>query len=325
MRRAVIAIAFIGLALWCCRQHATDNPPLKRELRHVDFLIDWQAEPSYLGIYYAQATGKFRAIGADVAIIQSWGANQAAKAIGSNRYLIGTASGGATVLAKSAGNDLVSLGVIYPRISTVVYGLGREHVLTPRDLIGKRIGIYPNSITKNEFDALLNLNNVALDKVDVVSLSGPDIPLILSGRVDGVLHYSEMSPALLAVDRQRSVQHDGTFELPLADYGVAGYGINVITSRTTYNEERGFVTSIARAVFEGYRDGCKNREDAIRVYMKEFPDKDPAYVRESWDRVCKIIGPNPGMQTAKGWRETIGLYQSLGLLRNPVTPESLLP
>src|SRR5579863_9502475 len=120
------------------------RPPDQPESRHLkpfDFLIDWQAEPTYLGIYYAKHLGEFERLGLDVSIVQSWGANQAVAAVAGGRYKIATASGGATVLGYNEGERIVSLGVVYPRISSVIYGLSSTGVKKPSDLEGKRIGI----------------------------------------------------------------------------------------------------------------------------------------------------------------------------------------
>ncbi len=295
-------------------------------LRPFEILIDWQAEPTYLGVYYAKTLGLYEKLGLDVTIVQGRGANQAAAAVAAGTYKIATASGGATVLGRNSGMQLVSLGVIYPRISSVVYGLAKTGVREPRDLVGKRIGIYPGSITKNEFDAFVKLTGLDPKSFEVVSLTGPDIPLLKAGRVDGVLHYSEMSPALVALDTEvEIVGGERIFELYLAEHGVGGYGLNVVTSRSAYQADGPLLKQIAGAMFEGYRRGCEEPEKAAAAFVKEFPQMNAAYVRESWSKVCKTIGGKYGTQTTDGWKATIDVYKSLGLLQADVTAEEILP
>ncbi len=302
----------------------SETPQAK--LQKFDFLIDWQAEPTYLGIYYAKETGAFRKLGLDVDIIQSWGANQAISAVAAGRYKISTASGGATVLGYNSGAQIVSLGVLYQRVPTVVYGLASSGIREPRDLIGKKIGIYPGSITKNEFDAFVKANGLNPARMTIVSLSGPDIPLLLAHKVDAVLHYTEMSPVQVELNPGvKAVDGRKTFEIHLADHGVKGYGLNIVTSRQSYDAAPDLLKSVAAVAVGGYRAGCQEPEKAVAAFTKEFPDKDPNYVRLSWQRVCQMLGPDPGSQTAAGWRETIQVYQSLGLLKEQVDPRSVLP
>ena len=326
MRNWVCISALIMLSvITACR------PPEQREVRRLsqfEFLIDWQAEPTYLGIYYAKHLGEFERLGLDVTIVQSWGANQAVAAVAAGRYKIATASGGATVLGYNEGEQIVSLAVLYPRISSVIYGLSSTAVRVPSDLEGKRIGVYPGSITKNEFDAFVKENRLDPKKLNVVSLSGSDLTLLLAHKVDAVLHYTEMGPVAAEIDSsvpRSDPAKDKVFQFLLADYGVRGYGLNIITSRQSFNQNPKLSQQIADAAIEGYRAGCADRESAVKAFLQDFPQKNPAYVRESWNRVCLLVGRHPGAQSEQGWQDTIDQYRSLGLLHQPVEVKSILP
>jgi NitT/TauT family transport system substrate-binding protein len=312
----------------CAVSCRSPKQPEPRKLQPFEFLIDWQAEPTYLGIYYAKRLGEFEKLGLDVSIIQSWGANQAVIAVATGRYKIATASGGATVLGYNNGEEIVSLAVLYPKIPSVIYGLASTNVLGPRDLEGKRIGIYPGSITKNEFDAFVRANKLDARKMDIVSLNGSDIPLLLTHRVDAVLQYAEMSPIEVNVNPSVRPSQPGQpklFELWLARYGVAGYGLNIVTSRQSFLRDGKLLQQVADAAVRGYQLGCADKESAVKAFLSDFPQKNPDYVRESWKRVCEMVGNNYGTQSLQGWQQTIDLYQSLGLLKHRVDAKSVLP
>ena len=293
-------------------------------LTPIDILIDWQAEPTYLGIFYAKQKGYFLRAGFEVSITQSWGANQAVAAVASGKHIIGTASGGATVLGRNNGAGVVSTGVLYPHVPSVVYGLSSTGVRSPADLKGKRVGIYPGSVTVNEFDAFLKLNGLRRSDMEIVSLSGADIPLLLSRKLDAVLHYTEMSPVQVETSPNVPGPTPKTFELKLAEYGVGGYGLNVIANENAWRKQRPQLEALTAAIAQGYRDGCAAREDAVNQFLKEFPDKDRNYVSVSWNKVCALVGPNPGAQDAAGWQQTINLFRDLGLLKANVTPSQIL-
>jgi len=325
MNRTVL-VALLGAVLvigGCGREDAGSSAdgnnvaehPAK--LKKLDFLIDWQAEPTYLGVYYARHIGAFEELGLDVNIIQSWGANAAASAISAGKYMVGTASGGATVIANSNGANLVSTAVIYHHLPTVIFGLARTGIEAPTDLKGKRIGIYTNSITRNEFDAFMKLNGLREGDVDIVGMSGPDLPLLLSGRVDAALNYFELSPTQLATK-------EPAFQLMLKDYGVDGYGLNIIASRDTYTGKKPLIDGITRAVLRGYEQGCADQDKAVAAFVGEFKEKDAEYVKSSWEKVCKFIGGDYGSQTVEGWQKTIDLYGKLGLLKHKVRPEDVM-
>lgn len=323
----LIAVALAGAFI--AREHYARKPetgPAQTvALKPIEILLDWQAEPTYLGVYFANKKGYLADAGYSAKIIQSWGANQAVAAIASGKYKIGTASGGATVLGPNNGAKVVSLAVLYPKIPSVVYGLSAKGVSKPADLKGKRIGIYPGSITSNEFDAFLKVNGLKKEDVTIVSLSGADIPLLLADQVDAVLHYTEMSPVQVELNPQAPGNSGSkTFELKLSEYGVGGYGLNIIANPDAWKNEKEGMKKLSHAIVRGYKDGCAEREAAVSAFVGEFPDKDPNYVKQSWDRVCALVGANAGQQNAQGWNETIAIYRDLGLLTTNVTAAEIV-
>ncbi len=329
--RRVYGVSLLALAIllgisWGCgrsseqetRQVTTSAQSERKPLTPFELLIDWQAEPTYLGVYYAKTIGEFEKLGLDVNITQSWGANEAAIAVSSGKYKIATASGGATAIANSNGAGLVSMAVLYHSLPTSVYGLASTGIRGPHDLEGRTIGIYPKSITRNEFEAFAKLNGLDMKKIEIVAISGADIPLVLSGKVDGAVNYFELSPTILALDTS-------SYDLRLSEFGVEGYGLNIICSRKTLLSEPDLVNGVTQAILAGYRAALADPEAAVSAFLKEFPDKDPTYVRASWAKVCGALGTNIGAQTAEGWQKTIDLYRNTGVITAPVTPANILP
>lgn len=326
MKKVAILSAVFALALAACGR--SDSPE-----ESVTFLIDWDPEPTYLGVYYAEAAGFFDEAGYDVDIVSLRGANAVIQAVSNGGSVIGTASGGATVIGAANGNRTVSTAVIYPEISTVVYGYAAEGVREPADLAGKQIAIYPTSITKDEFEAFVRLTGLEEGSFTVVDAVGSDLEFLAQGQADAVLNYAEMSPARLASDPDAErVDGQASFELYLADYGVAGYGLNIVASPGEYDADREKIDALTAAAVEGYRRGCENREAAVQSFLEAVHrsqtriEQERGYVTLSWDRICdRLIGQPIGEQTASGWRTTIETYDSLGLLPNPVTPADVMP
>lgn len=325
---AVAAVA-ATLLLGGCLEGCTSEQP--GQLEEVPFLIDWDPEPTYLGIYYAKSSGIFERAGFDVNIVPLRGANAVIQAVAAGQNPIGTASGGATVIGAANGNATQSLAVIFPRISTVIYGPAGNNISRPQDLYGRRVGIYPTSITKNEFDAFMRSNNLDASRIRIVDAVGSDLEFMEQRQADAVLNYAEMSPARLAIDGDAPrVNGRTSFELPLAEYGVNGYGLNIVVAPRAMRERPDRMRALAAAAVQGYTEGCANREAAVNAFLAEVHrtpermDAERPYVTASWDRVCEMIGDGAGQQTAEGWQTTIDTYASLGLLQRTVTPQEVL-
>lgn len=282
------------------------------------FLIDWQAEPTYIGVYLAREQGLFRRLGLDVEIVESSGADAAAAAVAAGRYPVATASGGATITAVAGGASLVSTAVVYQRLPTVVYGLAGQGVAAPSDLAGKRVGVYPDSTNSHEFLVFLSAAGMAAEDVETVPIDGPDLPLVLGGQVDAAVNYVEMSPTELALQEE-------TFQLALAEHGVDAYGLNVIASRAAWEDDPDLIEGLTAAVVEGYRIACADLPAAARTFLDLFPDRDSRYVDASLAEVCALVGDDVGVQTEDGWRTTIDVYAAAGLLETAVTPGDVLP
>lgn len=297
--------------------------------RKITVALDWSPEPDYLGIYYAKELGLFEKVGAEVEILEGRGSNLSAASVAAEKYPLAFCSGGATVLSFNSTSNLISLAVLYPKVPTVAFGMASEQVKTIFDLRGKRVGIYPGSINNNEWAAFLLANNLdPKEFATVIAISGPDLPLIKAKQVDAVLNYAPMSPTALELDPSLpEVNGKRTFEFPLADYGVKAYGLNLVTSKQSLKVDGELLRRVVSAICDGYRLGCANPDAAVNAFCKVFPEKDPAYVKRGWAKVCAMVSSQAsvGQQTDRGWRETIETYQKLGLLQKELQPKDLLP
>ncbi|MFN0017165.1 MAG: ABC transporter substrate-binding protein [Pirellulaceae bacterium] len=311
-------LMFLALAagLPGCGCNHQPSPP--KTLEKVEILIDWEAAPTYVGVYYALDSGQFAKAGYDVTIVETWGANQAANAVASGKYDLSTCAGGATVLAIDQEKPIVSTAVICPKITTVIYGLASNGITKPEDLKGKRLGMYAGSITVNEFQAFAKLHSLDRSEIKETIISGGDIPPLKSGVLDAVLNYQEQSPTLLSLDKTvPEVKGQRVNSISLADAGVKGYGLNVIAGKKALAKNPEKVAALTKALVDGYRAACEKPDEAVDSFMKRFPNRDRAFVRAGWEVMRKHVGDTQsiGNQTAEGWDDTVALYRSLGLLK----------
>ena len=310
-----------------CGFNSTSETRGKGRLEKLEILIDWEATPTYLGVYHALDSGLFAKAGYDVTIVETWGANQAANAIASGKYELGTCAGGATVLAVDQGKPIVSTAVISRTITTVIYSPAKNGITKPEDLYGKRLGMYAGSITVNEFEAFAQSHSLDRKKIKETIISGGDIPPLKSGALDAVLNYEEQSPTLLSLDETvPSVDGRRINVIRLAEQGVKGYGLNVIANAKTARENPRRIADLTRAIVEGYRLAAESPDDAVNRFMKRFPTRDRAYIRAGWDVMLKHMGDKDtfGKQTVEGWNDTIDLYKSRGLLKRSLTATDLM-
>ncbi|MBT4139786.1 MAG: ABC transporter substrate-binding protein, partial [Candidatus Latescibacteria bacterium] len=121
----------------------------------IDFILDWKAQMEHAGFFVAKSKGFYKEAGIEVNILEGTGAPTAARVVGNGTYKLGVASGAATVLSRAKGIPIVSLAVINQHSPVVVYSLVEKNILSPKDLIGKRIGVNVGGTKHREFQAFL--------------------------------------------------------------------------------------------------------------------------------------------------------------------------
>jgi len=276
------------------------------------FLIDWFPEPTYLGIYFAEEIGALDRAGIRIEFENVQGANRALTALATNeKYIASTASGAATVLSYNQYDNLYSLGVLYEQSATSVYGIGELESDRPQLLSGKKVGIYPGSINNQEFELFAKSVGLELSSIEVVSMSGSDIALLLENKIDAAVNYTELSPNQLMLETDES-----TWEIKLSAFAELGYGLNIVARRPESAEQMEKHNALANAIYEGYEVGCRDQERAVDFFLSKFDQFSEQYVKSSWADVCKQLIDPIGFQDKQGWETTIIAVKQFGLLDN---------
>lgn len=291
-----------------------------QSIENVDLLLDWKAAPTYAGFYIARETGAFRKRGIDVRLVEGQGATASAAQVGKgNDYWIGSSSGAATAIGRAQNQAVRSLAVYYRRTPTVIYARAEDHIDSPRDLYGKKIGLVPGSVTVDEYRALLIANRIDRKRITEVEVDW-SAKALLDGKVDAMVDYEEIAPAeLIASGQKISIMR-------FADFGVRLYSLNLTVNDTAWAApgRRAVARQVAEALQESFGMVRDKPREAAEIFKKLFPDTAPRYVEQSMVTVGRQLGTlQIGLQTRVGWEDTLKILTTLGLLARPVGPEEV--
>jgi ABC-type nitrate/sulfonate/bicarbonate transport system substrate-binding protein len=289
-------------------------------LQKVELLIDWKPSPTYAGFYLAKKTLAFDLRGLDVNIAVGHGATASAELIGSGKGAwIGSSSGAATAIQRSRGAPIRSLAVYYRDTPTVIYSLAESPILAPQDLLGRRIGLVPGSVTVEEYRGLLAAHRLDRGRITEVEVDWTARAL-LDGKVDALIDYKEIMPAeLIAEGRKLAI-------LRLADFGVRCYGLNLIVNEAAWADpaRRAIAEKIAAGLGEGFSFIREQPAVAAASFAPLFPNLPPLYLEQGISDVAHALGQPPiGGQTREGWQATLATLTGLGLLARPVTVDEV--
>lgn len=291
-----------------------------QSLENVDLLLDWKAAPTYAGFYIAREIGAFRSRGVDVRLVEGHGATAAAELVGKgNNYWIASSSGAATAIGRAKGQAVRSLAVYYRRTPTVIYARAEDHIDSPRDLYGKKIGLVPGSVTIEEYRALLLANRIDRGRITEVEVDWSSRSLF-DRKVDALIDYEEIAPAE-AIARGQKISI-----MRLADFGVRLYSLNLIVNDEAWAApgRRAVARKIAEALQEGFGLVRDKPREAAAIFKRLFPDVSPRYIDQSMITVGRELGTlQIGLQTRVGWEDTLKILATLGLLSRPVGYEEV--
>ena len=281
----------------------------------IEFILDWKAQMEHCGFFAAQHRGFYKVEGLEVKILEGNSAMNAAILVGSGTYKLGVSSGAATVIARSKGIPVVSLAVINQRSPMVVYALKDSGIQTPRDLVGKRLGVNFDGIKYQEYRALLTKLRIDPASIVEVGMAGSDPTPLLAGKVDALLGYTQDQPV------QVELRGYKVNRISLPDYGVNLYSTNIVANETFLSSHPDLVRRFIRASIKGWRYAMAHPDDAVAIYRSEHPESDAVFNRANFEHLLPLLS-NPdedrmgfGAQSAERWSHTQETLFDLGRIQ----------
>jgi ABC-type nitrate/sulfonate/bicarbonate transport system substrate-binding protein len=174
--------------------------------------LGWVEDAQYAGTFIAESRGYYRAQGVDV-VIRPGGPDIAVEPIVvSGAALVGLSTAAQVAQARVSGAPL-KIVAAWPRDPEVFISLAHKPITTPRELIGKRIGV--PSIDRIDATGFLKVNGIGLDQVHFIPVEYDPGPLA-AGEVDAYFGFST-NEAISLVLRGVPVH-----EMRVDDFGYSG-------------------------------------------------------------------------------------------------------
>lgn len=275
----------------------------------VDMQLGWISGGNQTGEVVAKRLGYYDQEGIDFAI-QPGGPNIDGVAIvAAGRYEVGQVSSSpSNMLAVSQDLPIKVFAVGLQQHPYTFFSLKKNPIRTPHDMVGKKIGIQSTGMVL--LRALLAKNKIAEKDVNIIPI-GNDLTPVLTGQVDAATGWQTNTSALKPLGPDR-------VDLRLWDTGVRLYALPYYATTQTLSNKPEVLQRFLRATTRGWAYANKNRDAAIDLLVKEYPN----LVRED-ERVSLDVqmGYTFNAQTqANGWgtmdrtvwQDQISQYAELG-------------
>lgn len=275
----------------------------------VNMQLGWIAGGNQIGEVCAKALGYYEAEGIDMRI-QPGGPNvDGVAVVASGRFEIGQVSSSPSLmLAASQDVPVVCFAAGCQKHPYTFYSLAKKPVREPKDFVGKKVGIQSTGIIL--LRALLAQNKIPEKDVTIIPI-GADMAPLLTGQVDVVTGWQTNTTALKVLGPDKVA-------LSLWDAGVKLYALPYYATAETLKTKGELIAKYLRASAKGWAYAHANRDQAVALLVKEYPNLIAADEREALDVMLSFsFGPQTkaegwGTMDAGVWQQQIDLYASLG-------------
>lgn len=275
----------------------------------VNMQLGWLTGGNQIGEVAAKKLGYFEQEGIDFSI-QPGGPNIDGVAIvASGRFETGQVSSSPSImLAVSQGLPIKCFGVGAQKHPYCFFSLKKKPIRSAQDMVGKKIGIQATGMVL--LKALLAKNKIAEKDVTVVTIGGDMTPL-MTGQVDAVTGWLTNTSALKVLGSER-------VDLALWDAGVRLYALPLYATTKTLQTQSNVLAGFLRASARGWQYVDKNRDAAVDLLVKEYPNLNREDERVAVDVMLSYALGDVARSQGWGsmdpavWQEQIALYSELG-------------
>ena len=275
----------------------------------LNMQLGWLGGGNQLGEACAHQLGYFTEEGFDFHIQPGGPNNDGIAIVASGRYEIGEVSSSPSLmLAVSQDIPIRCFAVSAQKHPYAFFSLAKNPVRTPADFRGKKVGIQATGVIL--LHALLAKNKIDPKEVEIVTI-GSDMMPLLTGQVDVVTGWVTNTTALKVLGPDR-------VELRLWDTGVRLYANPYYATTDTLSRNPDLVVRFLRAASRGWAYAYANRDAAIALLMKEFPNLNAADERAAADVMLSYCFDDStktsgfGTMDPKVWQEQIDTWSQLG-------------
>lgn len=257
----VVFLLALGGGWWLYSNKGSLTSKATGPLQNVSLRLKWVHQAQFAGNYVAVEKGFYKAQGLNVDLQPINLEENTVDAVVEGKLDFGISSGDDLILARSKGKPVKVVAVIYKVNPAAVISLEENKILSPSDLVGKKIGIQKGNPIEYLFDVMLENKGIKQGQIKKVAI-GYDASEILQGKVDAILGYITNEPDMIAQAGKKPSS------ILLADYGVDMYADVLFTSDKMIEEKPELVEKMVKATFAGWKFAIENEKKAVEDTLK---------------------------------------------------------
>lgn len=284
------------------------TPSLAQKIRFAsDWLITGNDAPYFLAI----ERGLYEQRGLEVIYSRGYGGADGVKRLAAGERDMVIVNPAPVVIARSKGNNIKLVGVIFEKDPISVFSLKKTGIKTIKDLEGRSVALAPFGVESVLFPILLKVNNVALDRVKLIKVApAQKISMLIGGKVDAISQFMLLKDIIDA----KAAPLGGADMKLFADYGLDLYS-NSWAVTDAYAAKNGTtIRKFLAVTLKALDHTRKNPDEAVRALLRHNPAISPKSARAVWDRAASVIFTPAAEKTGLGYMDPEKMKRTLHII-----------
>ena len=255
---------------------ATPPTPVSTTLTHIRLPMGYIPNIQYAPYYVAVEKGYFAEAGIELEFDYSFETDGVAL-VGAGKLPFSIVSGEQVPMARAQGLPVVYVAAWYKDYPVSVVSKTEQGILTPADLVGKKIGL-PGLFGANYigFVALLHANNLSESDLSLDAIGYNQVEALATDQEQAIVGYAANEPIQLAA------QGYEVNEIRVADYvNLASNGL--LTNEKTIAENPEMIRAMITAFSRGLEYAAAHPDEAYEIskkYVENLAEADEAIQKQ---------------------------------------------
>lgn len=218
------------------------------------------------------------------------------------------------IIARSKGMPLVAIGVVYQKSPVVFITKKGSGVISPRQFVGKKVGVKIGTDVETVYHALLRKLNIDASSIKEVPIKFEISPFledvidVLPGYItDEPLRAKEKGFAINVIDPSK--------------YGIEMYGMVYFTTESLIKSKPDLVEKYLRAVLKGWDWIIDNRTETAKIVVKYNENLTEEGQIKMLDAMVPLLSPQGikiGSMERDKWIKTQEVLLETGIIKEKI-------
>ncbi len=233
----------------------------------LTFQLNWTAGGANAGFAAAVAEGFYKEVGLDVKLVEGNGSGNTAQLAANGRADLAYADAVAVSQLIAKGAPLKVISTVYQSNPNAVLALKKMNIRSPKDLVGKKVGVPAGSSQTTMLPLFLRANGLKESEISLINMPPTSmVPSLLQGQVDAILGSID------AYQIQLEAQGAAVDVYRFADYGVPTVSTSIFATNSFLASSPDITRRFVAASLKGWTFAIDNPERAVRALKTVFPN-----------------------------------------------------